>query len=401
MRQYTVTGMTCAACQSHVEKAVAEVPGVSSVAVALLTNSMAVDGTASNEEIIRAVENAGYGARLKGEEKKKSSASEKLAQEAEALADHETPKLKRRLIWSAVFLALLMYITMGHNMLGWPVPAFFDHNHLGLALTEMFLALIVMYVNKDFFLSGGKSLAHGAPNMDTLVALGSGVSFLWSLYVLYEMTYLLTQGTSNADLMGFYHDRLYFESAAMIPALITVGKTLESLSKGRTTDALKSLMRMAPKTAFIEKNGQEVSVAIDEVQPGDLLFYPEDEHVGIAAVGNGNRSRQHLLIGFVVVISLGSASILCGGLPNPSWAHARPAQKADSHVEGNPQYTKVRIQSIQIKADRIPSKRTNSGDRLTDQFRPHRTFLFPANFIWLGFSLLYCTCNYICFPVDL
>ena len=271
MRQYTVTGMTCAACQSHVEKAVAEVPGVSSVAVALLTNSMAVDGTASNEEIIRAVENAGYGARLKGEEKKKSSASEKLAQEAEALADHETPKLKRRLIWSAVFLALLMYITMGHNMLGWPVPAFFDHNHLGLALTEMFLALIVMYVNKDFFLSGGKSLAHGAPNMDTLVALGSGVSFLWSLYVLYEMTYLLTQGTSNADLMGFYHDRLYFESAAMIPALITVGKTLESLSKGRTTDALKSLMKMAPRTAAIEKDGQEVSIAIDEVQPGETI----------------------------------------------------------------------------------------------------------------------------------
>ena len=284
MRQYTVTGMTCAACQSHVEKAVAEVPGVSSVAVALLTNSMAVDGTASNEEIIRAVENAGYGARLKGEEKKKSSASEKLAQEAEALADHETPKLKRRLIWSAVFLALLMYITMGHNMLGWPVPAFFDHNHLGLALTEMFLALIVMYVNKDFFLSGGKSLAHGAPNMDTLVALGSGVSFLWSLYVLYKMTYLLTQGTSNADLMGFYHDRLYFESAAMIPALITVGKTLESLSKGRTTDALKSLMRMAPKTAFIEKNGQEVSVAIDEVQPGDIFVVRPGETIPVDGV---------------------------------------------------------------------------------------------------------------------
>ena len=284
MRQYTVTGMTCAACQSHVEKAVAKVPGVSSVAVALLTNSMAVDGTASNEEIIRAVENAGYGARLKGEEKKKSSASEKLAQEAEALADHETPKLKRRLIWSAVFLALLMYITMGHNMLGWPVPAFFDHNHLGLALTEMFLALIVMYVNKDFFLSGGKSLAHGAPNMDTLVALGSGVSFLWSLYVLYKMTYLLTQGTSNADLMGFYHDRLYFESAAMIPALITVGKTLESLSKGRTTDALKSLMRMAPKTAFIEKNGQEVSVAIDEVQPGDIFVVRPGETIPVDGV---------------------------------------------------------------------------------------------------------------------
>ena len=284
MRQYTVTGMTCAACQSHVEKAVAEVPGVSSVAVALLTNSMAVDGTASNEEIIRAVENAGYGARLKGEEKKKSSASEKLAQEAEALADHETPKLKRRLIWSAVFLALLMYITMGHNMLGWPVPAFFDHNHLGLALTEMFLALIVMYVNKDFFLSGGKSLAHGAPNMDTLVALGSGVSFLWSLYVLYEMTYLLTQGTSNADLMGFYHDRLYFESAAMIPALITVGKTLESLSKGRTTDALKSLMRMAPRTAVIEKNGQEVSIAIDEVQPGDIFVVRPGETIPVDGV---------------------------------------------------------------------------------------------------------------------
>ena len=284
MRQYTVTGMTCAACQSHVEKAVAEVPGVSSVAVALLTNSMAVNGTASDEEIIRAVENAGYGARLKGEEKKKSSASEKLAQEAEALADHETPKLKRRLIWSAVFLALLMYITMGHNMLGWPVPAFFDHNHLGLALTEMFLALIVMHVNKDFFLSGGKSLAHGAPNMDTLVALGAGVSFLWSLYVLYEMTYLLTHGTSNTDLMEIYHDRLYFESAAMIPALITVGKTLESLSKGRTTDALKSLMRMAPKTAVIEKDGQEVSIAIDEVQQGDIFVVRPGETIPVDGV---------------------------------------------------------------------------------------------------------------------
>ena len=169
-------------------------------------------------------------------------------------------------------------------MLGWPVPAFFDHNHLGLALTEMFLALIVMYVNKDFFLSGGKFLAHGAPNMDTLVALGSGVSFLWSLYVLYEMTYLLTQGTSNADLMGFYHDRLYFESAAMIPALITVGKTLESLSKGRTTDALKSLMRMAPRTAVIEKNGQEVSIAIDEVQPGDIFVVRPGETIPVDGV---------------------------------------------------------------------------------------------------------------------
>ena len=281
MRQYTVTGMTCAACQSHVEKAVAEVPGVSSVAVALLTNSMAVDGTASNEEIIRAVENAGYGARLKGEEKKKSSASEKLAQEAEALADHETPKLKRRLIWSAVFLALLMYITMGHNMLGWPVPAFFDHNHLGLALTEMFLALIVMYVNKDFFLSGGKSLAHGAPNMDTLVALGSGVSFLWSLYVLYEMTYLLTHGTSNTDLMEIYHDRLYFESAAMILTLITVGKMLEARSKGKTTDALKSLMKLAPQTATLLREGAEVTVPIAQVKKGDLFVVRPGENIPV------------------------------------------------------------------------------------------------------------------------
>ena len=249
MDQYIVTGMTCSACQAHVEKAVAKVPGVRSVSVSLLTNSMSVDGTAGSAEIIRAVEDAGYGARVKGAEKEKSGAAAKLAAEEDALKDRETPKLVRRLILSAGFLLLLMYITMGHNMLGLPLPAFLNRNHIGLAVTQMLIAVIVMIINSAFFVSGTKSLLHGAPNMDTLVAMGSGVSFAWSLVVLYRMTVLVTGGAANADLMGLYHDQLYFESAAMIPALITVGKTLESASKGRTTDALKGLMKMAPKTA--------------------------------------------------------------------------------------------------------------------------------------------------------
>lgn len=286
-QQYIVTGMTCAACQAHVEKAVAKLDTVDSVTVSLLTNSMSVDGTASPEEVIRAVEKAGYGAQIKGEEKEKKnggSISAKIAAEEDALKDRETPKLKKRLCWSLLWLVVLMYITMGHNMLGLPVPSALEHNHLGLALTQMIIALIVMVINRDFFLSGFRGLAHLSPNMDALVALGSSVSFVWSLYVFYKMTVMVTAGISNIDLMGIYHDQLYFETAAMIPALITVGKTLEAMSKGRTTDALKNLLRMAPRTAVVEREEQQIEVGIDEVRQGDIFVVKPGESIPVDGV---------------------------------------------------------------------------------------------------------------------
>ena len=283
MKQYIVTGMTCAACQAHVEKAVGDLKDVDSVSVSLLTNSMRVEGNADPDEVIQAVEKAGYGAHVQGEEKHSSKDLE------EALVDHETPKLKKRLLHSVIWLMILMYITMGHNMLSWPVPAFLNHNHLGLALTQMLICLVVMYINRAFFISGFKSLVHGSPNMDTLVALGSSVSFAWSLYVLYQLTCMITNGAANMDLMPLYHSELYFESAAMIPALITVGKTLESISKGKTTDALKSLMKLAPKKANIERNGEIVEVDIEEVQVGDIFVVKPAEAIpvdGIVLSGN-------------------------------------------------------------------------------------------------------------------
>lgn len=285
MKQFVVTGMTCAACQAHVEKAVSKLNDVSSVSVSLLTNSMAVEGSASDEEIIRAVEDAGYGAQVKGaNEAKKVSASEKLAANADALVDRETPKLVKRLKLSLIWLAILMYLTMGHNMLNWPVPGFLYHNHIGLALTQMLIAIVVMYINRVFFTSGFKTLVHFAPNMDTLVALGSSVSFGWSVYVFYKMSVMITQGTSNMDLMPVYHSQLYFETAAMIPALITVGKTLESMSKGRTTDALKNLMKMAPKMAVVEREGKAVEVGIDEVALGDIFVVKPGESIPVDGV---------------------------------------------------------------------------------------------------------------------
>ena len=285
MKQFVVTGMTCAACQAHVEKAVSKLNDVSSVSVSLLTNSMAVEGSASDEEIIQAVEDAGYGAQVKGaNEAKKVSASEKLAANADALVDRETPKLVKRLKLSLIWLAILMYLTMGHNMLNWPVPGFLYHNHIGLALTQMLIAIIVMYINRVFFTSGFKTLVHLAPNMDTLVALGSSVSFGWSVYVFYKMSVMITQGTSNMDLMPVYHSQLYFETAAMIPALITVGKTLESMSKGRTTDALKNLMKMAPKMAVVEREGKAVEVGIDEVALGDIFVVKPGESIPVDGV---------------------------------------------------------------------------------------------------------------------
>ena len=283
MKQFIVTGMTCAACQARVEKAVGKLPGVKEVSVSLLTNSMGVEGDASEADVIRAVEEAGYGARPKNaaETKEKQGVRAKIAAEEEALKDHETPKLVKRLAWSIGFLLILMYITMGHNMLGLPVPAFLEHNHPGLALTQMLLAIIVMYINRAFFVSGFRTLFSGSPNMDALVALGSSVSFGWSLYVFYKMTVMISQGTPDADIMDIYHSQLYFEAAAMIPALITVGKTLESLSKGRTTNALKNLMKMAPKTAVVERNGKELLVDIDEVRTGDIFVVKPGESIPV------------------------------------------------------------------------------------------------------------------------
>lgn len=289
MKQYIVTGMTCASCQSHVEKAVAGVPGVKNVSVSLLTNSMGVEGTASDAEIIKAVEDAGYGASVKGAAQAKQGMAEKLAADEEALKDHETPRLRRRLFTSLGFLFVLMYITMGHNMLGWPVPSLLDGNHLGLMLTQMLLAIIVMYINKDFYTSGFKTLFHGAPNMDTLVALGSSVSFFWSLAVFYDITFLTAHGTPFAELHHMYMHDLYFETAAMIPSLITLGKMLEAMSKGRTTDALKGLMKMAPKTAVLIRDGKEVTVSIDDVQKGDIFAVRPGENIpvdGVVVKGN-------------------------------------------------------------------------------------------------------------------
>ena len=289
MEQYIVTGMSCAACQARVEKAVAKVPGVDSVSVSLLTNSMGVEGNASSAEIIRAVEAAGYGASVKGAPAGQQ-ASDSLAAQEEALQDRETPKLKRRPLLSVGFLAVLMYITMGHHMAGWPLPAFLTHNHLALTLTQMLLALIVMIINGKFFTSGFRSLAHGAPNMDTLVALGSSVSFGWSLFVFYRMCGMIAGGASNADLMDLYQGQLYFESAAMIPALITVGKMLEARSKGKTTSALKSLMKLAPQTAVLLRDGAETEVPVAEVKTGDVFVVRPGDSIpvdGVVLSGTG------------------------------------------------------------------------------------------------------------------
>ncbi len=283
MEQYLVTGMSCAACQARVEKAVAKVPGVKSVSVSLLTNSMGVEGTASPAEIIQAVTGAGYGASLKNDEKA-ATGSVDFSAEEEALKDHETPKLRRRLILSIGFLFALMYITMGHNMWGWPLPSFFEHNHLGLTLTQMIIAAVVMIINNHFFTSGFRSVFHGAPNMDTLVALGSSAAFGWSTFVFYEMCGMITGGSDSMELMDLYHNQLYYETAAMIPCLITVGKMLEAMSKGRTTDALKSLMKLAPKTAVLLRDGKEVEVGIGEVRSGDIFAVRPGENIPVDGI---------------------------------------------------------------------------------------------------------------------
>lgn len=286
MEQYTVTGMSCAACQTRVEKAVSKVPGVTSCSVSLLTNSMGVEGTASSSEIIAAVQAAGYGASVKGAEKADGAGDSALYDES-VLEDHETPVLKKRLVSSIGFLLVLMYFSMGHMMWNWPLPKFFDGNHVAMGLTQLLLTVIVMVINQKFFISGFKSLLHGAPNMDTLVALGSSASFAWSTYALFMMTDAQVKG--NMDAVMEYMHEFYFESAAMILTLITVGKMLEARSKGRTTDALKGLMKLAPKTAVIEKDGVEATVPIAQVKKGDVFVVRPGENIpvdGIVLEGN-------------------------------------------------------------------------------------------------------------------
>ena len=291
MKQYTVTGMSCAACSSRVEKAVSKVAGVTSCSVSLLTNSMGVDGSASDRAVIEAVEAAGYGAAVKGRGNDQKGAAagrlESMESAKDALIDRETPKLRKRLIASVIFLIVLMYFSMGHMMWDWPLPSFFVGNHVAMGLLQLLLTIAVMVINQKFFVSGFKGLIHGAPNMDTLVALGSAASFGYSVYVLFAMTDAQVKGDMDA-VMSYMHE-FYFESAAMILTLITVGKMLESHSKGKTTDALKSLMKLAPKTATLIRDEKEVVVSIDDVKSGDIFVVRPGENVpvdGIVLDGN-------------------------------------------------------------------------------------------------------------------
>ena len=278
MEQYNVTGMSCAACSARVEKAVSKVPGVTACSVSLLTNSMGVEGTAAAAAIISAVEQAGYGCSSKSQ----SSQKESLSDAEKALEDHETPILKKRLIASVGFLLVLMYFSMGHMMWGWPLPAWFDGNHVAMGLVQLLLAGIIMVINQKFFISGFKSLWHRSPNMDTLVALGSMASFVWSVYALFAMTRAQVDG--NSELVMHYMMEFYFESAAMILTLITVGKMLEARSKGKTTDALKGLMKLAPKTATVIRNGAEATVPIDQVVKGDVFVVRPGESIPVDGV---------------------------------------------------------------------------------------------------------------------
>ncbi|MBP3856353.1 MAG: heavy metal translocating P-type ATPase [Ruminiclostridium sp.] len=311
MEQYNVTGMSCAACSARVEKAVNAVPGVTSCAVSLLTNSMGVEGSANSADIIKAVENAGYGASLKGSEKAVEAA-------ADELADRETPLLKKRLIASLCILLPLMYITMGHMMFGAPLPPFLDGNHAAMGIAEMLLAGTVMVINQKFFISGFKGALHGAPNMDTLVAMGSGVSFLWSVFVLFDMTDAVLKGDSgrvSTDMMN-----LWFESAAMILTLITVGKTLEAYSKGRTTDALKGLMKLAPETASVERDGKETVIPASQVRIGDIFAVRPGERIPVdgTVVSGSSAVDESALTGESMPVDKSEGAPVSAGTMNTS-----------------------------------------------------------------------------------
>ena len=316
MEQYTVTGMSCAACSSRVEKAVSKVPGVTSCSVSLLTNSMGVEGSASAQDIISAVEAAGYGASKKGMADQDRTVS---AEEAEdMLKDRETPILKRRLWASLGFLIVLMYFSMGHMMWGWPVPAFFENNHVAMGLLQLLLTGIVMVINQKFFISGFKSLFHRAPNMDTLVALGSGASFVYSTYALFAMTDAQVQGDMSG-VMAYMHE-FYFESAAMILTLITVGKMLEARSKGKTTDALKSLMRMTPKTATILKDGAEAVVPVLQVRKGDVFVVRPGENIPVDGriLEGSSAINESALTGESIPVDKGEGDVVSAATVNQS-----------------------------------------------------------------------------------
>ena len=314
MEQYTVSGMSCAACSARVEKAVSGVKGVSSCSVSLLTNSMGVEGTASADEIIAAVRQAGYDASVKG----KADRSERASFDEEALKDKETPVLKRRLIASLGFLIVLMYVSMGHMMWGWPLPKFFDNNHVAMGLVQMLLTIVIMIINQKFFISGFKSLWHRAPNMDALVALGATAAFGYSTFALFAMTAAQVNG-DEAAVMSYMHE-FYFESAAMILALITLGKMLEARSKGKTTDALKSLMKLAPKTASVERDGKEISVPIEQVAKGDVFVVRPGENIPVdgVVIDGSSAVDESTLTGESIPVDKASGSQVSAGTLNSS-----------------------------------------------------------------------------------
>ena len=321
MKQYDVTGMSCAACSARVEKAVKAVPGVESCAVSLLTNSMGVEGSADPAAVIAAVTAAGYGASQKESGEHAASAS---SQAADALADRETPKLKKRLFWSLGFLLVLMYFSMGHMMWGFPLPEWFKDNHVAMGLVQLLLAAIVMVINQRFFLSGFKALAHRAPNMDTLVALGSAASFVWSVYALFAMTRAQVDGDA-AGVME-YMEEFYFESAAMILTLITVGKMLEAKSKGRTTDALKGLMKLAPQTATVLREGAELTVPVAQLRKDEFFIVRPGEAVPVDGVvlEGSSAVNESALTGESIPVDKAPGDSLSAATVNQSgWLKAR------------------------------------------------------------------------------
>ncbi|MBR2562363.1 MAG: heavy metal translocating P-type ATPase [Eubacterium sp.] len=375
MTQYTVTGMSCAACAARVEKAVNQVEGVTSCSVSLLTNSMGVEGTAEPAAIQRAVENAGYGALLRKKEKESDA---RLAEQESALEDRETPALKRRLIASAGFLLLLMYISMGHMMWGWPLPAFFQNNHVGMGIVEMLLAVIVMVINQKFFSSGFKSLLHGAPNMDTLVALGSGVSFGYSVWALLAMTRAQTDG--NTDLVMHYMENFYFESAAMILTLITIGKMLEARSKGKTTDALKSLMKLSPKTATLLIDGREQTVAVDQVKTGDMFVVRPGENIPVdgTVIKGSSAVDEAALTGESIPVDKGEGDTVSAATGNLSGFLTCRATRVGEDT--------TLSQIIQMVSDAAATKApiAKIADRVSGIFVPAVILIAAATFfIWM------------------
>lgn len=383
MDKYNVTGMSCAACSAHVEKAVSKVPGVDKVQVNLLTNSMTVEGSAPVAEIVAAVDKAGYGASLAG-----GSGQQQAASGLDELRDAETPAMVKRLAASVVFLLILMYFSMGHMMWGWPLPGFLVDNHVGMGIVQMLLAGIVMIINQKFFVNGFKGAIHGGPNMDTLVAMGSGVSFAWSVYVLLDMTVAVVNGSDTRVMSDM--NQLYFESAAMILALITIGKTLESYSKGRTTDALKGLMKLAPETAVLVRDGQEVEVKVDQVQPGDIFAVRPGAKIPVdgVVVEGASAVDESALTGESIPVDKETGDSVSGGTVNTSgYIRCRATR-----VGNDTALSKIISMVGDAAASKAPIARL--ADRVSGVFVPAVLLIALATFIiWMlvgqsvGFSL--------------